>query len=76
MLAVELLNDGTGTAEAGTPGRSQGNGLPGLEERVSGLGGTLEAGPLLLEGKPHFRLHVVLPLPPQAEVTALPEEQA
>jgi two-component system sensor histidine kinase DesK len=74
-IGVELLNDQAGAAMVGTLGRSQGNGLLGLRERVSGLGGTMEAGPLLLSGKPHFRLRVALPMRPQVEVTAMPEER-
>ena len=70
---VELLNDRAGTDIAGTPGLGQGSGLLGLRERVSGLGGTLEAGPFLLEGEPHFRLRVALPMQRQGEVTALQE---
>jgi two-component system, NarL family, sensor histidine kinase DesK len=75
-IGVELLNDRAGTEAAGAPGLGQGSGLLGLRERVSVLGGTMEAGPLLLAGKPHFRLHVALPMPPQAEATAMSEERA
>jgi two-component system, NarL family, sensor histidine kinase DesK len=74
-IGVELLNDRAGTAEAGTLGLGRGNGLLGLRERVSGLGGSMEAGPLLLSGKPHFRLRVALPMQPRVEVTAMPEER-
>jgi two-component system, NarL family, sensor histidine kinase DesK len=74
-IGVELLNDQAGAAMVGTLGWSQGNGLLGLRERVSGLGGTMEAGPLLLSGKPHFRLRVALPMRPQVEVTAMSEER-
>jgi two-component system sensor histidine kinase DesK len=75
-IGVEMLNDGEGTADAGTLCLGQGSGLPGLRERVSGLGGTMEAGPLLLEDEPHFRLRVELPVRPQVKVTALQEERA
>jgi two-component system sensor histidine kinase DesK len=73
-IGVELLNDCEGTEAAGTLHSGQGSGLPGLRERVSGLGGTMEAGPLLLAGKPHFRLRVELPMPTQAVATVMPEE--
>ncbi|GHO56755.1 sensor histidine kinase [Ktedonobacter robiniae] len=73
-IGVEILNDREGTADAGTQRIGQGSGLLGLRERVSVLGGMMEAGPLLLEGEPHFRLHVELPMQPQMEVTTIPEE--
>jgi len=75
-IGVELLNDGVGTEDADMQSIGQGSGLPGLRERVSGLGGTMEAGPLLLEGEPHFRLRVELPVQSRVEVTARPEERS
>ncbi|GHO67848.1 two-component sensor histidine kinase [Ktedonobacter sp. SOSP1-52] len=75
-IGVEMLNDREGTADADTQRIGQGSGLLGLRERVSRLGGTMEAGPLLLEGEPHFRLHVELPMQPQVGVTAIPEERS
>ncbi len=75
-IGVEMLNDGEETEDASTQRLGQGSGLLGLRERVSGLGGTMEAGPLLLEGEPHFRLHVELPMQPQVEATAMPEERS
>jgi two-component system sensor histidine kinase DesK len=74
-IGLELLNDRAVEAEAGTSDRGPGSGLLGLQERVSGLGGTMEAGQLLLSGRPYFRLRVALPMQPQLEVTAKPEER-
>ncbi len=75
-IGLELLNDRAGTEDADTQCIGQGSGLFGLRERVSELGGTMEAGPLLLEGKPHFRLRVQLPMQSQVEVAALQEERS
>jgi two-component system sensor histidine kinase DesK len=60
QCAVEVVDDGLGHEPVG--GRS-GNGLAGLRERASGLGGSVEAGPLPGRG---FRLRVSVPLPHQA----------
>ena len=76
MDGVEMLNDQEGTEDACMQRIGQGSGLLGLWERVSGLGGMVKAGPLLLEGEPHFRLCVELPMRPQVEVMARPEERS
>jgi two-component system, NarL family, sensor histidine kinase DesK len=75
-IGVEMLNDRAGTEDVGTQHIGQGSGLLGLRERVSGLGGRMEAGPLLLEGESHFRLYVELPMQPQVEVRAMQEERS
>jgi two-component system sensor histidine kinase DesK len=75
-LGVEILNDRERAEDAKVAGTGQGSGLLGLRERVRVLGGTMEAGPLPLSGKPHFRLCVELPMQPQVEVTATQEERS
>jgi signal transduction histidine kinase len=56
-VEVEVLDDGRGTPAGG--GRAGGNGLVGMRERASLLGGALEAGPLAGGG---FRVHASLPV--------------
>lgn len=56
-LTIEVLDDGRG-AEAGSDG--QGHGLTGMRERMSVLGGVLEAGPLPSRG---YRVRAEVPLP-------------
>jgi signal transduction histidine kinase len=56
-LEVEIRDDGTGSAGAGT---SSGHGLTGMRERVTVYGGELEAGPLPSGG---YRVRARLPLP-------------
>ena len=74
-VGAEILNDGGGRRpEEKTAQR--GSGLAGLRERVSPLGGYLEAGPLLLQGKEHYRLSVELPLQKEREASASQEEGA
>jgi two-component system, NarL family, sensor histidine kinase DesK len=75
-VGAEVLNDREGTEDVPEQGTSPRNGLLGLRERVSALGGTMEAGPLPLSGKPHFRLRVKLPIQPQMEARAMEEERA
>jgi two-component system, NarL family, sensor histidine kinase DesK len=53
-IVLEIRDDGSLSAGPGGPG----NGLRGLRERVTAVGGTLEAGPLPHQG---FRLRLTLP---------------
>jgi two-component system sensor histidine kinase DesK len=64
-VGVEVLNDG-GARVQGESTAQRGLGLTGLRERVATLGGRLEAGPLTLLGKEHFRVYVELPMKPDA----------
>ena|SRR5579883_2528561 len=60
-LAVEVLDDGRGSAASGeerSPGAA-GSGLRGLAERIAAVGGVLEAGPLPARG---FGLRATIPL--------------
>ncbi len=75
MIVAEVLSDGGGREQAESTARP-GLGLAGLRERVSALGGCIEAGPLTLQGKEHFRIHVELPIEREREFLALQEEQA
>jgi len=74
MMEIEVLNDGVRAVDASAKRASQGNGLPGLRERVNALGGTLEAASLTMSGKPSFRLRVELPLQRQVEAASMLEE--
>jgi two-component system sensor histidine kinase DesK len=69
FVEVEILNDGGERRPEERPSR-RGSGIAGLRERISRLEGELEAGPLLLQGKEHFRVFVQLPLRNQAEAAA------
>jgi two-component system sensor histidine kinase DesK len=65
MVWAEVFNDGERQEELHEDWLirhiSQGNGLSGLRERVTVLGGTLLAGPLVLSDKMHFGLRVEVP---------------
>jgi len=71
-VGVEVLSDGVRREQAVSPAHP-GLGLAGLRERVWRLGGDLEAGPRVLQGKEHFRLSVALPLQRRADATGLQE---
>lgn len=65
QLTVEVIDDGRGTDPESD---GQGHGLTGMRERMSVLGGTLQAGPLPSRG---YRVRAVVPLPGAAH-PALP----
>lgn len=56
QLAISVQDDGTGAVEPAAPG---GNGIAGMRERATSLGGTLDAGPLPGRG---FRVRATLPI--------------
>ena len=70
---AEVLNDG-GRREQAESAARPGLGLAGLRERVCALEGELEADPLWLQGKEHFRLSVVLPLQNRGDAQRFQEE--
>ncbi len=74
-VGAEVLNDGGRREQAESTARP-GLGLAGLRERVSALRGQMEAGPLTLLGKEHFRLRVELPIQHDVEAPALQEERS
>src|SRR6266852_5880447 len=74
-VGAEVLNDGGRREQAESTARP-GLGLAGLQERVSALRGQMEAGPLTLLGKEHFRLRVELPIQHDVEALALREERS
>jgi signal transduction histidine kinase len=57
-LVIEVTDDGAGRPDPTTSGLSTGHGLVGLRERVTIVGGRLEAGPVAIGG---FRIVVALP---------------
>jgi two-component system sensor histidine kinase DesK len=75
-VGAEVINDGGRAARAESPYGRPGLGLAGLRERVSALGGRMEAGPLTLSGKEHFRVRVELPMNPGVAAPVLQEERS
>ena len=74
-VGAEVLSDRGARVQVESTTRP-GLGLAGLRERVSALGGHMEAGSLTLSGKEHFRLRVELPMKPDAEAQRFQEERA
>ena len=74
-VMVEVLSNGGQRAQVERAVRP-GLGLAGLQERVSILGGHLEAGPLTLSGKEQFRVRVELPLHADGEAPVFQEERS
>jgi two-component system, NarL family, sensor histidine kinase DesK len=72
---AEVLNDG-GRRERVESTTRPGLGLAGLRERVSALGGRMEAGPLTLQGKEHFRVRVELPIQHDGKAPVFEEERS
>jgi two-component system sensor histidine kinase DesK len=69
---VKVLSEGGRREQVVSKGRP-GLGLVGLRERVSAVGGKIEAGPVTLEGKECFRVCVELPLKLDAGTAVLEE---
>jgi two-component system, NarL family, sensor histidine kinase DesK len=72
-VRVEVLNDGGERGPQENRVR-RGLGLTGLRERVGTLGGNLEAGPCMRQGKEHFSVSVGLPLQNQRDAKVFQEE--
>jgi two-component system sensor histidine kinase DesK len=75
-VGAEVINDGGREARVESPPGRPGLGLAGLRERVSALGGRMEAGPLTLSGKECYRVCVELPMKPGVEAPVLQEERS
>ncbi len=73
-VVAEVLNDGGQREQVESTARP-GLGLAGLRERVSALGGRMEAGSLTLSGKEHFRVRVELPIQSDMEARSFQEDR-
>lgn len=71
---AEVINDGDPRERVGGARAREGLGLSGLAERVTALGGRIEAGKVTSDGKRGFRLWVELPIQNHGETTQ--EERA
>ena len=71
---AEVINDGDPREHAGGAHAREGLGLSGLAERVTALGGRIEAGTVATDGNTGFRLWVELPIQNHGETTQ--EERA
>ncbi len=58
---AEVINDGNLRERASSAQGREGLGLSGLTERVTSIGGSIEAGPVRTPGRTGFRLYVELP---------------
>ena len=59
-LILEIIDDGTGTTD---PANRNGHGIGGMQERLTDVGGTLEAGPVTGSSPGRgFRVTAVVPL--------------
>ena len=74
IVEAEVLNNG-GAHERVESAARPGLGLAGLRERVSALGGRMEAGPLDATSKEGFRVRVELPLHSLGGAAVLREER-
>ncbi len=75
MIEAEVLSDGA-RREPGESTARPGLGLAGLRERVSALGGRIEAGPLTLQGQEHYSVRVELPIERGRRFPTTQEEHA
>jgi two-component system sensor histidine kinase DesK len=62
QVSAEIINDGYPESEGFVAHNRIGSGLAGLTERVTAQNGRIEAGRLLAEGQPIYRLWVTLPI--------------
>lgn len=75
-VGAEVINDGGREVRADGLSAHPGLGLAGLRERVTALGGRVEAGLLPWSDKDCFRLWVELPLQSRAQTERAQREQA